>query len=83
MNLNFPSDEQMRRCEKNVKLWSEMMDESDSIAAVMPALDVVLEQIDNNYSANQECDILVTGSMHLIGAALIALKMESHVIHSK
>ncbi|XP_065092550.1 folylpolyglutamate synthase, mitochondrial [Ochlerotatus camptorhynchus] len=84
INLNFPSDEQIRRCEKNATHWREMMIQRDhpftSVASVLPALDVVLEQIDNNYLAHQECDILVTGSLHLIGAALTALKMESQVI---
>lgn len=85
VNFNFPTDEQMRRCEKNANIWREMRVESGhsfrSKASVLPALDVAFEQIDNNYSAHQECDILVTGSIHLIGAALTALKMESHVIN--
>lgn len=84
INHNFPSDEQVRRCEKNASHWRKMMAQRDdgftSVAFVQPALDVVLEQIDNNYPAHQECDILVTGSLHLIGAALTALKMESQVI---
>lgn len=84
INLNFPSDEQMKRCEKNASHWRKMMAQRDhpfaSVASVQPALDVVLEQIDNSYQADQECDILVTGSLHLIGAALTALKMESQVI---
>lgn len=84
INHNFPSDEQMRRCEKNTRLWRDIMTQRDppcaSVASVLPALDMVLEQIDNNYPTNQECDILVTGSLHLIGAALTALKMESQVI---
>lgn len=84
INLNFPSDEQIRRCEKNANHWRKIMAQRDhpftSVASVQPALDFVLEQIDNNYLAHQECDILVTGSLHLIGAALTALKMESQVI---
>lgn len=85
INLNFPSDEQIKRCEKNANHWREIMALRDksfsSIASVHSALDVVFEQIDNNYPAHQDCDILVTGSLHLIGAALTALKMESEVLN--
>lgn len=86
INHNFPSDEQIRRCEENALLWRELMGQRDStrhvssIASVQPALDAVIEQIDNHYMNHQECDILVTGSLHLIGAALTALKMESQVL---
>lgn len=84
INHNFPSDEQMRRCEENAQLWREIMEQRNSlhvsVASVQPALDGVIEQIDNSYMQHQECDILVTGSLHLIGAVLTALKMESQVI---
>lgn len=74
----------MRRCEENAQLWREIMEQRNSlhvsVASVQPALDGVIEQIDNSYMQHQECDILVTGSLHLIGAVLTALKMESQVI---
>lgn len=81
INHNFPREEQVKRCEENAQLWRELMTQRNSSNScyvhVFPALDEVMDQIENNY---QECDILVTGSLHLIGAALTALKMESHVL---
>ncbi|XP_055630515.1 folylpolyglutamate synthase, mitochondrial isoform X2 [Toxorhynchites rutilus septentrionalis] len=82
INLNFPNDEQMKRCVENHQLWGDIMRQQNtpgSKAHVHTALESVFEQIDNNYSEQQECDILVTGSLHLIGAVLTALKMESQV----
>lgn len=82
INLNFPNEVQMKRCEENSQTWHSLIDQhkvSGSAAYVHSAIDSVLEQIDNNYPGHQECDILVTGSLHLIGAVLTALKMESHV----
>lgn len=89
VNLNFPKDEQMRRCEQNCQVWLELQShrngtcngvQRSSTAQALAAVGAVLEQIDNNIGAHQECDILVTGSLHLIGAALTALNMESHVL---
>lgn len=88
VNLNFPKDEQMRRCEQNCQVWHELQArrngtckmQRSSTAQALAAVGSVLEQIDNNIGAHQECDILVTGSLHLIGAALTALNMESHVL---
>lgn len=86
VNLNFPKDEQMRRCEQNCQVWLELQARRNgsckvhSTAQALAAVGSVLEQIDNNLGSHQECDILVTGSLHLIGAALTALNMESHVL---
>lgn len=81
VNHNFPRDEQIKRCEENAHLWRELMVQRNSSTKcyihVFPALDAVMDKIENNY---QECDILVTGSLHLIGAALTALKMEYQVL---
>lgn len=89
VNLNFPKDEQLRRCEQNCQVWLELQARRNgtckvqSTAQALAAVGSVLEQIDNNFGAHQECDILVTGSLHLIGAALTALDMESHVLCSR
>uniref|UniRef100_A0A8D8D8Z5 Folylpolyglutamate synthase n=1 Tax=Culex pipiens TaxID=7175 RepID=A0A8D8D8Z5_CULPI len=87
VNLNFPKDEQLKRCEQNCQLWQELQarrngsSKSQCSAQALAAVGLALEQIDNNFAAShQECDILVTGSLHLIGAALTALNMESHVL---
>uniref|UniRef100_A0A8D8NAY2 Folylpolyglutamate synthase n=1 Tax=Culex pipiens TaxID=7175 RepID=A0A8D8NAY2_CULPI len=87
VNLNFPKDEQLKRCEQNCQLWQELQVrrngsyKSQCSAQALAAVGLALEQIDNNFAAShQECDILVTGSLHLIGAALTALNMESHVL---
>ncbi|XP_055531012.1 folylpolyglutamate synthase, mitochondrial isoform X2 [Wyeomyia smithii] len=82
VNLNFPKDQQMKRCEENARLWNDLKNHKQAHceAYVHPAIDSILEQIDNNYSTLQECDILVTGSLHLIGAAVTALNMESYVL---
>lgn len=86
VNLNFPKDEQMRRCEQNCQVWLELQTRRNgtckvqSTAQALAAVGSVLEQIDNDFAAHQECDILVTGSLHLIGAALTALNLESHVL---
>ncbi|XP_062559806.1 folylpolyglutamate synthase, mitochondrial [Armigeres subalbatus] len=81
INHNFPREEQLKRCRENAQLWRELMVQRNSsngcYVHVCPALDAVMDQIENNY---QECDILVTGSLHLIGAALTTLKMESQVL---
>lgn len=87
VNLNFPKDEQLKRCEQNCQLWQELQarrngsSKGQCSAQALAAVGLVLEQIDINFAAShQECDILVTGSLHLIGAALTALNMESHVL---
>lgn len=88
LNMNFPKDEQLKRCEQNCQLWHELQTRRNgtsngkiATAQALAAVGLVLEQIDNNFAAShQDCDILVTGSLHLIGAALTALDMESHVL---
>ncbi|XP_058830330.1 folylpolyglutamate synthase, mitochondrial [Topomyia yanbarensis] len=83
INLNFPKEQQMKRCEDNLQFWNDLMNQRETpctISSVESSVHAVLEQIDNNYSTCQECDILVTGSLHLIGTVLTALKLESLVI---
>lgn len=87
VNLNFPKDEQLKRCEQNCQLWQELQTRRNGSskrqcsAQALAAVGLALEQVDNSFAAShQECDILVTGSLHLIGAALSALNMESHVL---
>ncbi|XP_058462950.1 folylpolyglutamate synthase, mitochondrial [Malaya genurostris] len=83
INLNFPKDQQIHRCEANLLYWNNLMSQRGTpsrVACVESSVHSVLEQIDNNFSKSQECDILVTGSLHLIGAVLTALKMESLVL---
>ncbi|XP_055594336.1 folylpolyglutamate synthase, mitochondrial [Uranotaenia lowii] len=77
INFNFPSDEQLKRCEQNLKTWQGLA--SGGEASIHGTLESVFRQIDSQRDL-AECDILVTGSLHLIGAVLTALKMESHVI---
>ncbi|XP_053684926.1 folylpolyglutamate synthase, mitochondrial [Sabethes cyaneus] len=83
LNLCFPNEQQIKRCEENERFWNDLTNQHKHTrckAHVHLAIDSILKQVDNNYSSLQECDILVTGSLHLIGAVLTALKMESHVI---
>ncbi|XP_056640730.1 folylpolyglutamate synthase, mitochondrial isoform X1 [Diorhabda sublineata] len=67
-----PADKQLVQCEANKKLWLEMegnRSKKVEIALVLPSFEKTVEFLNRT----GEYDSLVTGSIHLIGAALSIL----------
>uniref|UniRef100_A0A182NQB5 Folylpolyglutamate synthase n=1 Tax=Anopheles dirus TaxID=7168 RepID=A0A182NQB5_9DIPT len=76
-NHNFPLEQQIERCRQNYMFWvKELKNEKGFLGG---SIDAVFNQIEHEYSGSEQfCDILVTGSIHLIGATLTALKLEKY-----
>ncbi|KAJ8985656.1 hypothetical protein NQ317_015152, partial [Molorchus minor] len=66
----LPTDQQLRRCEAYSKKWSQMQSNGKTeTIKLFPSFSRAVNFIQNQGM----CDILVTGSIHLIGAALSVL----------
>ncbi|XP_058054678.1 folylpolyglutamate synthase, mitochondrial-like isoform X2 [Anopheles bellator] len=79
VNHNFPLELQIQRCEKYHAHWINHLKQTAGF--VHNSVKSIFDYIDNNYPARDEsCDILITGSIHLLGATLIALRMEDRVL---
>uniref|UniRef100_A0A182WAY7 Folylpolyglutamate synthase n=1 Tax=Anopheles minimus TaxID=112268 RepID=A0A182WAY7_9DIPT len=81
INHNFPFEQQMQRCRENRTCWDEYMQSKNGF--VHESVDSVFAQIDKQFSSVlADSDILITGSVHLIGAVLTALKLERYTYTS-
>uniref|UniRef100_A0AAG5DSF9 Folylpolyglutamate synthase n=1 Tax=Anopheles atroparvus TaxID=41427 RepID=A0AAG5DSF9_ANOAO len=81
VNHNFPVEQQLHRCEENCMLWQTQLCNRRGFR--YDSVDSVFKQIEKMYPlASPHCDILITGSIHLLGAALTALKMEGYANNS-
>ncbi|KAF2894225.1 hypothetical protein ILUMI_11950 [Ignelater luminosus] len=69
-NFNIGTDKQMARCYVHHNLWIELEHTNNtySKAQLVKVLPSVLEAIQECNNAN--CSLLITGSLHLVGAAL-------------
>ncbi|XP_052896548.1 folylpolyglutamate synthase, mitochondrial-like isoform X1 [Anopheles moucheti] len=76
INHNFPFEHQMQRCRANHVYWVEAMKHKNGF--VHESIDSVFAQIDKDFAC-EISDILITGSVHLIGAVLTALKLERFI----
>ncbi|TKR73054.1 hypothetical protein L596_020410 [Steinernema carpocapsae] len=67
-NLNSSDEGQMKKIETNKKIWSGMKGE-DSVMT-FPCIEDALTKIDELSSENKKIEILVTGSLHLVGGVI-------------
>lgn len=82
INHNFPFEHQMQRCRENYVYWAETM--KNKYGFVHESVDSVFTQIDTELTRElEDYDILITGSVHLIGAVLTALKLECYTHTSR
>lgn len=70
INHNFPESEQLVKCQMNKRKWCELFPHDASKAHVMPSVNTALEHM---MTTNRHHEVLITGSLHLIGSALQAL----------
>ncbi|XP_058120847.1 folylpolyglutamate synthase, mitochondrial-like [Anopheles ziemanni] len=77
VNHNFPLEQQLHRCEQNCALWQTQLFNRNGF--VHDSVESVFQNIDKMIpSASHSCDILISGSIHLLGATLSALKIEHY-----
>lgn len=77
-------DDQMDRCRENERTWNDLVSNNGHsktvLTKVVPSIFDVMSFLDANLSTKRielpdpELDILVTGSLHLIGACLMGLE---------
>ena len=76
-------DDQLSRCIENEEIWLEIRSKTGSpiievepITKVFPSICDALTYLDAHFIPNNgpEIDILITGSLHLIGATLMGLE---------
>lgn len=67
--------EQLKRCQMHSSNWQQLCLENDenNTAQVFPSIMQSFQHIRQRYDKNQELNILVTGSIHLIGATILSL----------
>uniref|UniRef100_A0A182ICV0 tetrahydrofolate synthase n=1 Tax=Anopheles arabiensis TaxID=7173 RepID=A0A182ICV0_ANOAR len=81
MNHNFPFELQLQRCRQNYEYWSQTIQHKKGF--LHESIESVFKQIDEDFVFKGEtCDILITGSIHLIGAAFVALNLEKFMCTS-
>ncbi|XP_053674037.1 folylpolyglutamate synthase, mitochondrial [Anopheles nili] len=81
INHNFPLELQLQRCKQNCAIWVDTL--KNMHAYVHDSIESVFEQIEREtLHVEEPCDILITGSIHLIGATFTALKLEKYVYPS-
>ncbi|XP_050074419.1 folylpolyglutamate synthase, mitochondrial-like [Anopheles maculipalpis] len=81
INHNFPLENQMHRCRENYVYWTEERKHMGGF--VHESIESVFTQIDQEFTRELAmCDILITGSVHLIGAVMTALKLERYAYAS-
>lgn len=68
-NYYLTTDVQFRRCREHEALWKAMR--RDGATMVFNSIENVVEFIEGN---GEECDVLVTGSLHLVGGVLSLLE---------
>jgi folylpolyglutamate synthase len=64
-------EQQLQRCRENSEIWSEF--DSNACVHISPSVEEAVGFIDNNIGSSENVDILVTGSLHLIGALLTVI----------
>ncbi|XP_074034016.1 folylpolyglutamate synthase 1 isoform X2 [Leptinotarsa decemlineata] len=72
-DFKLPEDKQLQRCEAYRLKWltlEELFEKRSETVCVKPSFSKAVEFLEISYN---DCDILVTGSIHLIGAALSVL----------
>ncbi|XP_041769149.1 folylpolyglutamate synthase, mitochondrial isoform X1 [Anopheles merus] len=75
INHNFPFELQLQRCRQNYEYWNQTIQHKKGY--LHESIESVFKQIDEDFVFKGEtCDILITGSIHLIGAAFVALNLE-------
>ncbi|CAG9861189.1 unnamed protein product [Phyllotreta striolata] len=71
-NFKFPEEKQLLKCHEYKTKWLEMYG-SDSSSSPCVHVFPSFSQAANFFKQSGDCDVLVTGSIHLIGAALSIL----------
>ncbi|KAG5881851.1 hypothetical protein JTB14_034131 [Gonioctena quinquepunctata] len=72
-DFKLPEEKQLERCKEFKLKWQKLQESSvkrTETIEVLPSFSKAVEFLENT---NKHCDILVTGSIHLIGAALSVL----------
>ncbi|XP_050092784.1 folylpolyglutamate synthase, mitochondrial isoform X2 [Anopheles aquasalis] len=82
VNHNFPLEQQMQRCELNRVFWTEQLKQRNG--SVHVSVQSVFQYLQSGLlTSNEPCDILVTGSIHLLGATFSALHLEKQLANNK
>lgn len=70
-DVNFTKDQQIQRCEDLKNIWLKLQTgfKKQSEVIVCPTFSKAMERLDDNKKYN----VLVTGSIHLVGAAMIII----------
>lgn len=70
-NISHPSDEQMLSCSKNCEFWGENGQLCTTVSQVFKFINE--EKVELDTRSDNKPKVLITGSLHLIGAALAIL----------
>ncbi|XP_076289245.1 folylpolyglutamate synthase 1 isoform X2 [Lasioglossum baleicum] len=70
---NFLMDTQKLKCSKNAEFWGADSVHANSVSEVLQEIKKANSHRQANYSNNETCHVLVTGSLHLVGAVLAVL----------
>ena len=73
-NFNFPISKQMEKCQKHVEVWGENSVLGSSVYEAL--LQIKMENETNSTNENSKPLVLVTGSLHLVGAVLTIIDPE-------
>lgn len=67
--------EQLKRCQMHSSNWKQLCcaNNENNTGQVFPSITQSFQHICQRYDKNQELNILVTGSIHLIGATILSL----------
>lgn len=66
-------DFQLKRCEEHANVWKKIEENAEIKTGCVRVLPTVLDAIEF-LCQNSKCDILITGSLHLVGSALSVLQ---------
>ncbi|XP_078045527.1 folylpolyglutamate synthase 1 isoform X2 [Augochlora pura] len=69
----FFIEEQKSQCLKNAEFWSAGSVLADSVSEALQKIKKDNSQWQATYNNNEKCHVLVTGSLHLVGAVLAVL----------
>lgn len=64
---------QLKRCEEHGKIWRSIEANLEMKASTVKVLPTVLDAIEF-VCQHSKCDILITGSLHLVGSALSVIQ---------
>lgn len=75
-NLLESSNQQINRCRKHESIWKNLEKSYSIIKKSEVVVFPTVKDAQKFLVENSECDVLVTGSLHLVGAVLSLIDLE-------